>query len=64
MVKRTRDPSVVRDLGALADLYRTVFWMMGRRIQHGPTWQERLEKEALDLALDETPALQETRTRN
>jgi hypothetical protein len=64
MAKEARDPSIVKDLGALADLYRTFFWMMGQRIQHGPGWQQRLEKEVLDLTLQEASTLQETRSRN
>ena len=31
-------PSLVNDLGALAGLYRTVFWMMGRKAQYGRIW--------------------------
>ena len=29
------NPSIVSDLGALAGLYRTVFWMIGRKSQYG-----------------------------
>ena len=31
-------PSLVSDLGALAGLYRTVFWMIGRKSQYGRIW--------------------------
>jgi hypothetical protein len=46
---RTRDdrePSLISDIGAIAGLYRTIFWMMGQRLHHGPAWQEHLEDEA------------------
>jgi hypothetical protein len=29
------NPSIANDLGALAGLYRTVFWMIGRKSQYG-----------------------------
>jgi len=28
----------VSDLGSLAGLYRTVFWMIGRKAQYGRIW--------------------------
>ncbi len=31
-------PSLVSELGSLAGLYRTVFWMMGRKAQYGRVW--------------------------
>ncbi len=31
-------PSFVNDLGSLAGLYRTVFWMIGRKAQYGRIW--------------------------
>ena len=33
-----RSPSLVSDIGALASLYRTVFWMIGRKSQYGRIW--------------------------
>lgn len=33
-----RTPSIASDLGALAGLYRTVFWMIGRKSQYGRIW--------------------------
>jgi hypothetical protein len=33
-----RRPSLASDLGALAGLYRTVFWMIGRKSQYGRIW--------------------------
>ena len=32
MRKGTRSPSLAQDLGALADLYLTVFWLLRRRL--------------------------------
>lgn len=32
MRKGTRSPSLAQDLGALADLYLTVFWLIRRRL--------------------------------
>lgn len=40
-------PGLLQDLGSIAGLYRTVFWMVGKRIQYGPNWEERLTEEAL-----------------
>jgi hypothetical protein len=31
-------PSLVSDLSALAGLYRTVFWMIGRKSRYGRIW--------------------------
>ncbi len=31
-------PSLVSELGSLAALYRTVFWMIGRKAQYGRVW--------------------------
>jgi len=39
MKKQTDGPSVIEDLGALAELYRRVFWMMGQRLQHPGEWR-------------------------
>jgi len=33
-----RTPSIASDLGALAGLYRTVFWMIGRKSRYGRIW--------------------------
>lgn len=38
MKKQSNGPSVIEDLGALAELYRRVFWMMGQRLQHPREW--------------------------
>lgn len=47
MKNKTQTPSLASDLGAIAGLYRTVFWMFGQRLSHGPEWQERLGDDAL-----------------
>jgi hypothetical protein len=31
-------PSLASEIGSLAGLYRTVFWMIGRRVQYGRIW--------------------------
>ena len=33
-----RRPSLVSNLSALVGLYRTVFWMIGRKAQYGRIW--------------------------
>jgi hypothetical protein len=33
-----RSPTLSSELGALAGLYRTVFWMMGRKARYGRLW--------------------------
>ena len=38
-----KDPSLVSDLSALAGLYRTVFWMIGRKSQYGRIWPQEAE---------------------
>lgn len=37
------NPSIASDLGALAGLYRTVFWMIGRKSQYGRIWPPEAE---------------------
>ena len=32
------NPSLATDIGALAGLYRTVFWMIGRKSRYGRIW--------------------------
>jgi len=34
----TKPPSLASDIGSLAGLYRTVFWMIGRKSQYGRIW--------------------------
>ena len=38
MHKVTRSPSLVQDIGALAGLYRNVFWMMGHKERWPQVW--------------------------
>lgn len=38
MSKVMRSPSLVHDLGALAGLYRNVFWMMGHKERWPLVW--------------------------
>jgi hypothetical protein len=47
MNKQKETPGLLEDLGAIAGLYKTVFSMMGKRIQYGQDWEERLSEEAL-----------------
>lgn len=63
MPKGTPQPTLVKDLGALADLYRTVFWMMGQRIQHGRTWQERLERDVIRPGSRRSPETERSHSR-
>jgi hypothetical protein len=37
------NPSLTSELGALAGLYRTVFWMMGRKARYGRLWPPEAE---------------------
>ena len=42
-----RTPTLLQDLGTVARLYGTVFWMLGQRLQHGQSWEQRLAAETL-----------------
>ena len=42
------DPSLAADLGSLAGLYRTVFWMIGRKAKYGRLWPAEAEMAAPD----------------
>ncbi len=35
MPKKANDPSLMQDIGALADLYLNLFWTMGERMRAG-----------------------------
>ena len=48
----TRMPSLASDIFSLARLYRTVFWMIGRKAQYGRIWP----REA-DMGPGESPAI-------
>ena len=39
----SNNPSLVADIGSLAGLYRTVFWMMGRKARYGRLWPPEAE---------------------
>jgi hypothetical protein len=43
-------PSLASDLGALAGLYRTVFWMIGRKSQYGRIWPPEADMGKPELA--------------
>ena len=53
MRKAIRGPTLAQDLGALAGLYRTVFWMMGRKIQYGQVWPDEVYWAAPDSPQDD-----------
>ncbi len=42
MRKTIHDPSIAQDIGSLAGLYRTVFWMIGRKVQYGKVWPDEV----------------------
>lgn len=42
-----RTPTLLQDLGTVASLYGTVFWMMGQRLQRGPHWEQKLTAETV-----------------
>ena len=45
----SKPPGLLKDIGAVAGLYKTVFWMFGQRIQRGSGWEERLTEDALRI---------------
>ncbi|HVP05949.1 MAG TPA: hypothetical protein VMT90_09765 [Dehalococcoidia bacterium] len=47
MKDKKESPSVLRELSAVAGLYRNVVWMIGQRVQRGPDWQQRLFEDAV-----------------
>jgi hypothetical protein len=49
-----KPPGLLQDIGAVAGLYKTVFWMWGQRIQHGSEWERRLTEDAVRLRMDES----------
>jgi hypothetical protein len=48
-MREQRTPTLFRDLGTVARLYGTVFWMFGQRLLRGPRWDEKLTEEALHV---------------
>ncbi len=49
MKQNSSSPSLLRDVVAVAGLYRQVIWMLGQQLRHGPDWQERIQEEALRI---------------
>ena len=47
MKSKTDSPFVLRDLIAVAGLYRNVAWMFGQRMRRGPDWQQQMFDEAV-----------------
>ena len=52
MRKAIRSPTLAQELGALAGLYRMVFWMMGRKIQYGQVWPDEVYLAPQDTRAD------------
>jgi hypothetical protein len=50
----SQNPSVTNDLGAIAGLYRTVFWMMGRKARYGRIWPPEADMGPPDEAVSVT----------
>jgi hypothetical protein len=42
-----RTPTLFQDLGTVARLYGTVFWMFSQRVKYGPDWEDRVTADAL-----------------
>ena len=53
MSKVMRSPSLLQDLGALAGLYRNVFWMMGHK-ERWPRWSQEWPSDASRLPAAES----------
>jgi hypothetical protein len=53
METKRQEPGIVEDLGSIAGLYRTVIWMMGKRIRYGQGWEERMAADALQQMREE-----------
>jgi hypothetical protein len=49
MKQKSPSPSLLRDVVAVAGLYREVLWMLGQQLRHGPDWQEHLYDESLRI---------------
>jgi hypothetical protein len=47
MKTKSSNPSIIRDLGTVAGLYRDVAWMLVHRVQRGPDWQQKMFDEAV-----------------
>jgi len=58
------NPSLAADLGSLASLYRTVFWMIGRKARYGRLWPPEAEMAVPDeghVVLAPPPAMEAQR---
>lgn len=53
MKQKQSSPSILRDLGTVAGLYRSVFWMLGQQLRHGSDWQQQLYDESMRIATPE-----------
>jgi hypothetical protein len=49
MKQKNSSPSLLRDVVAVAGLYRDVLWMLGQQLRHGSDWQQRLQDEAMRI---------------
>ena len=49
MKQKNTSPSLLRDVVAVAGLYREVLWMLGQQLRHGPEWQQRLQDETMRI---------------
>ncbi len=49
MTKKDTSPSLLRDVVAVAGLYRSVFWMMRQQLRHGSDWQQHLLEESMRM---------------
>ncbi|HEV8574259.1 MAG TPA: hypothetical protein VGR43_06065 [Dehalococcoidia bacterium] len=52
-----QSPSIVSDIGALAGLYRTVFWMIGRKSSYGRIWPPEAEMGPAEEAVRVPPVI-------
>jgi hypothetical protein len=50
----SQNPSFTNDLNAIAGLYRTVFWMMGRKARYGRIWPPEADMGPPDEAVSGT----------
>jgi hypothetical protein len=51
-----KPPGLISDLGSIAGLYGTVFWMMEKRLRYGREWEQRLADKALKPYMHEGDA--------
>ena len=53
--QNSNNPSLRSEIGSLAGLYRTVFWMMGRKARYGRLWPPEAEMPSLHEVLVAPP---------